>query len=52
VTHSEVIKALVAYTLGFSLDQHSRLEVSPASLTTIVAGDWGMKVMAVNETIR
>jgi probable phosphoglycerate mutase len=52
VTHAEVIKALVAYTLGFSLDQHSRLEVSPASLTTIVAGDWGMKVMAVNETIR
>jgi probable phosphoglycerate mutase len=52
VTHAEVIKALVAYTLGFSLDQHGRLEVSPASLTTIVAGDWGMKVMAVNETIR
>jgi probable phosphoglycerate mutase len=52
VTHAEVVKALVAYTLGFSLDQHSRLEVSPASLTTLVAGDWGMKVMGVNELIR
>jgi probable phosphoglycerate mutase len=52
VTHADVIKALVAYTLGFSLDQHDRLEISPASLTTLVAGDWGMKVIGVNETLR
>jgi probable phosphoglycerate mutase len=52
VTHADVIKTLVAYTLGFSLDQHGRLEISPASLTTLAAGEWGMKVMGVNEMIR
>lgn len=52
VTHSDVIKALIARTLGFSMDQHERLEVSPASVTTLVAGDWGMKVTTLNETIR
>lgn len=52
VTHADVIKALVAYALGFSLDQHGRLEVSPGSVTTLAVGDWGMKVMSVNETVR
>lgn len=52
VSHADVIKALVAYALGFSLDQHDRLEVSPGSVTILVAGDWGMKVMSVNETVR
>jgi broad specificity phosphatase PhoE len=52
VTHGDVIKALVAEVLGFSMDQHDRLEVSPASVTTLVAGDWGMKVMSFNEMIR
>jgi probable phosphoglycerate mutase len=52
VTHGDVIKAAVALILGFSLDQHERLEVSPASVTTLVTGDWGMKVMGLNETIR
>jgi probable phosphoglycerate mutase len=52
VTHSDAIKALIAQVVGFSMDQHDRLEVSPASVTTLVAGDWGMKVMSLNETIR
>jgi probable phosphoglycerate mutase len=52
VTHGDVIKALLAAVLGFSMDQHDRLEVSPASVTTLLVGDWGMKVMGVNETIR
>jgi broad specificity phosphatase PhoE len=52
VTHGDVIKALAAHVLGFSMDQHHRLEVSTASVTTLVAGDWGMKVTGLNETIR
>lgn len=52
VTHSDVIKALVAHVVGFSLDQHDRLEVNPASVSTLVVGDWGMKVTALNETVR
>lgn len=52
VTHSDVIKALAAHALGFSLDQHDRLEVSPASVSVLVAGDWGLKLMSLNETLR
>lgn len=51
VTHADVIKALIARILGFSLDQHDRLEVSPASVTTLVAGDWGAKVLSLNESL-
>lgn len=52
VTHSDVIKALAAHALGFSLDQHGRLEVSPASVSVLAAGDWGVKLMSLNETVR
>ncbi|MDE2486990.1 MAG: histidine phosphatase family protein [Alphaproteobacteria bacterium] len=51
VTHSDVIKALAAHALGFSLDQHGRLEVSPASVSILAAGDWGLKLMSLNETL-
>lgn len=49
VGHADPIKALVGHVLGFSMDQHDRLEVSPGSISVIVAGDWGAKVMSVNE---
>lgn len=52
VTHSDVIKALAAHVLGFSMDQHARFEVSPASVSTLAAGDWGVKVLSVNEAVR
>jgi len=52
VTHADAIKALVAHVLGFSLDQHDRLEVSPGSVSTLVAGDWGAKILSLNETMR
>lgn len=49
VAHADPIKVLVAHVLGFSLDQHDRLEISPGSVSVIVAGDWGAKVMSLNE---
>ena len=52
VTHADVIKALVAHILGFSLDQHDRLEISPGSVTALVAGDWGAKILSLNEANR
>ena len=48
VCHSDVIKALVCWWLGIGLDLHHRLEISPASVTTVVTGDWGAKVLRVN----
>ena len=52
VTHSDVIKALAASVLGFSLDRHDRLEVSPGSISVLAAGDWGLKLLSLNEGVR
>lgn len=51
VSHSDVIKAAVLFYLGAPLDFYSRMEISPASVTTLVIGDWGAKVLALNETV-
>jgi broad specificity phosphatase PhoE len=49
VSHGDVIKAALAFTLGLSLDHHARLDVDPGSINTIQSGDWGLKVLRVNE---
>jgi broad specificity phosphatase PhoE len=49
VTHGDVIKSALIGALGLPLDAHDRLEVSPGSLSIVVAGDWGAKVYSINE---
>jgi broad specificity phosphatase PhoE len=49
VSHGDVIKAALMAGLGLSLDEHQRIEVSPGSLSVVVAGDWGLKVHSMNE---
>lgn len=49
VTHQDVIKALVATCLGLSLDHVLRFEIGPASVTRLVIGAWGAKVLTLNE---
>lgn len=49
VSHADVIKSALAHALGLCLDHHARLEVSPASISTVVIGSWGLKVERVNE---
>ncbi len=48
VTHSDVVKALTAHVLGTSLDFYHRFDVDPASITTLVLGDWGAKLLRLN----
>ena len=52
VCHSDVIKAGLCYALGLSLDHHSRIEISPGSISVVLAGAWGLKVHSVNEVPR
>lgn len=52
VSHADIIKALIAHGLGLPLDLTYRFEVSPASLSVIIAGDWGLKVHSINEVCR
>lgn len=49
VTHCDVIRALVAGVLGLSLDHILRFDVDPASVTRVVAGEWGERLVSLNE---
>jgi probable phosphoglycerate mutase len=51
VSHSDIIKAAILHFLGASLDMIGRLEVSPASISTLVVGSWGAKLLSLNETV-
>jgi broad specificity phosphatase PhoE len=51
VSHSEVIKAIVSYVLGLPLDAWDRFELAPASISKIVSGDWGAKLVCLNELV-
>ncbi len=50
VSHSDMIKAAVAHVLGLSLDKLLQFDVSPASVTRVVWGNWGARLMSLNET--
>lgn len=50
VSHSDVIKAIVAHYLGVPLDLFQRIEISPASLSVLALHDWGAQVLRVNDT--
>ena len=51
VSHSEIIKAVVSHVLGLPIDAWPRFEIAPASITTIVVGPWGGKILTLNEVI-
>jgi len=51
VSHGEPIKAALLWILGAPLDSLGRFEVAPASISVVAAGDWGFKVLAINETL-
>ena len=51
VSHGDVIKAALAYHLGLPLDAVLRFEISPASVSTLVVGDWGAMVFSINEGV-
>ena len=48
VSHADTIKAALLYVLGLPFDALQRIDVDPASITTLVAGAWGAKVTRVN----
>ncbi|AHF84734.1 phosphoglycerate mutase [Rhizobium leguminosarum bv. trifolii WSM1689] len=49
VSHADVIKSAVSHVLGLPIDAWPRFDIAPASVTTVVIGDWGAKVMTLNE---
>lgn len=52
VSHSDMIRAAIAWALGLSLDNLLRFDIGPASVSRIVVGEWGARVLSVNEGVQ
>ena len=50
VSHSDLIKMIVAHYLGVHLDLFQRINISPASITTLMLGGSMPFIHAVNDT--
>jgi broad specificity phosphatase PhoE len=51
VSHCDVIRGIIAHHLGLPLDNLLRFDVDPASVSRLQLGDWGGRVMSVNERL-
>lgn len=51
VTHSDMIRGAVAETIGLPLDNLLRFDIAPASISRVVMGDWGARLVSLNERI-
>jgi broad specificity phosphatase PhoE len=49
VTHSDMIRAAVAWVLGLPLDHLLRFDIGPASVSALVIGEWGARLLGLNE---
>ena len=49
VSHADMIRGAVAHVLGLPLDNLLRFDIGPASVTRIVWGDWGARLLSLNE---
>jgi broad specificity phosphatase PhoE len=50
VSHCDIIRAIVARTLRLSLNHITRFDIEPASVSRLVVGSWGAKLVSLNET--
>jgi ribonuclease H / adenosylcobalamin/alpha-ribazole phosphatase len=51
LSHCDIIRGVIATCLGLSLDNLLRFDVDPASVSRLVLGPWGARVMSVNERL-
>ena len=52
VSHADVIRALLLHFVGAPLDLFLRLEVDPASVSVVEAGEYGARILTLNNTDR
>ena len=50
VSHADVIRAALLHFLGIPMDSFLRLEISPASVSTVAVADYGPWILGVNHT--
>jgi broad specificity phosphatase PhoE len=51
VSHCDIIRGLIAFYLGLPLDNLLRFDIDPASVSRLVVGSWGARVMSMNERL-
>lgn len=51
VSHSDMIRAAIAWALGLGLDNLLRFDIDPASVSRLVVGAWGARVLSLNERV-
>jgi probable phosphoglycerate mutase len=49
VSHGDPIKGAIAFYLGLSVERIAAFEVEPGSVSCMVIGDWGAKLLFLNE---
>ena len=50
VTHGDIIKSLLCHHLGLPLQAYGRIDISQASVTTLVVRDDGATLVSMNVT--
>jgi probable phosphoglycerate mutase len=50
VSHSDVIKVMMAYYIGMHLDLFQRLIIAPASISIVALGRMGPRIVNLNDT--
>jgi probable phosphoglycerate mutase len=51
VSHCDIIRGVIAHYLGLPLDNLLRFDVDPASVSRIAVGNWGARIMTINERL-
>lgn len=51
VSHADVIKAALLQVLRAPLDAFGSFDIAPASISTLLLGDWGGRIVALNERV-
>lgn len=51
VSHAEPIRAAILHCLGLPLDDFGRVDIAPASITTIAFGERGRDVIELNQSV-
>lgn len=49
VSHADVIKSIVCHVLGLPLSAAHRFDIEPASVSVIVMGAWGARLLRLND---
>ena len=51
VSHCDIIRGAIAHFLDLPLDNMLRFDVDPASVSRLALGDWGARILSVNERL-